>query len=292
MAQQAVAYAERGKAIFPTWPGRKTPHSHLAPHGVKDASADPVRVRAWWDLEPLAGIGFPTGRVNGLTVLDLDVKAGRDGVATYLLLCDAYEVEASDGLVTHTPNGGMHVWYATGDEPVPNTPGWAEGVDIRGDGGYVVVPPSFVRLPVGRGPGDPKRGDSSYLARYRFGDNWQVPVIPQVLLDGLRRDRWSTASTGPQTGASDELPPTDWLREHGLRPGTRNNDVHRLAARLFRQLPGRDELVVAVCREAWEATYDTSDFPWDEAERAIASARRFVTGQRDVEQGWVASWTI
>jgi hypothetical protein len=292
-AMQAIALAQAGCAIFATTPGRKTPHSHLAPHGLHDATSDLDRVTSIWSTEPLAGIGFPTGTVNGLSVVDLDVKRGMDGIGEYLRLCDFYEIEPSPGLVTHTPSGGMHIWYRTGDEPVSSLTAWADGIDVRGDGAYVVVPPSVVEVEVRPGNGDHPRGGATILAPYRWGALTGAPPIPQVLLDGIRHDRWSTTHTVPSGGSRGSLPPTDVLRERGLRPGSRNDDMHALAARLFRQLPYHESLVLDICREVYAATTQTDGFTWDEAQRAVTSARRFVAEQRESERwqlGVGTSW--
>ncbi|SJM53301.1 conserved hypothetical protein 2SC10A7.05c [Frigoribacterium sp. JB110] len=110
--------------------------------GFHAASSDPAQITGWWRRWPAANIGVPTGAVSGLVVVDVDVHGPVDGRASF-------DRAAAEGLVTgwealvRTPTGGMHAYY-------PVTPGieqrsWqagGAGVDFRGDGGYIIVPPS------------------------------------------------------------------------------------------------------------------------------------------------------
>jgi len=64
----ALAYANRhGKLVFPCH-ANKHP---LTANGYKDASRDPAIIGGWWDRNPDALIGLPTGRINGTIVLDI-----------------------------------------------------------------------------------------------------------------------------------------------------------------------------------------------------------------------------
>jgi Bifunctional DNA primase/polymerase, N-terminal len=137
----ALAYAERGWPTFPCkpWPD-KGPFTR---HGFKDATCDPAQLRAWWSHWPTALIGVPTGAAIGLSVLDIDIK--HNGFATF---ADDFGFATWPSTpTTHTPSGGAHLWFADSDCRIGNTTGKrgrgiGVGLDWRGTGGYVCVPPA------------------------------------------------------------------------------------------------------------------------------------------------------
>jgi hypothetical protein len=132
LAEAAVAYVERGWAIFPVVPRGKVPH-RFAPHGFKDATTVMGVVQAWWRAVPDLNIGLATG--HGFDVLDVD---GPDGMAALDAACA--DRESVDGPTCRTGGGGHHVYVApTG---IGNKAGLLAKVDWRGLGGYVVAPPS------------------------------------------------------------------------------------------------------------------------------------------------------
>jgi hypothetical protein len=110
--------------------------------GLTEATTDPVVIRAWWGRWPEANIGVRTGAVSGIVVLDIDSYAGGDdGLAE---LVAAYG-ELPETMEAETGGGGRHLIYAHPGETVDirNKAGLAPGVDVRGDGGYIVAPPSL-----------------------------------------------------------------------------------------------------------------------------------------------------
>jgi hypothetical protein len=125
----ALEYAESGWRVFPIKPGRKQPP--LTRHGFKNATTDPESVRRLWGRFPTANIGVATG--NGLAVIDVDSRNGG-------------EVDPSwpATLTARTPSGGVHLFYAVSERVKNSASRLARGVDVRGDGGYVVVAPSAV----------------------------------------------------------------------------------------------------------------------------------------------------
>ena len=136
----AIAYARDGRPVFPCHPDKKP----WTARGFKDATTDWNRLVGWWDKHPEAMIGMPTGKPSGLVAVDLDIDAdkGLDGVAAFnsLLPADAAPVVTR----THrTPRGGVHLLFAWPGLPVRNsTSKLSVGVDVRGDGGYIIMPPS------------------------------------------------------------------------------------------------------------------------------------------------------
>jgi hypothetical protein len=125
--------ADNGLQVFPCRP-TKAPYT---PSGFKDASSDPAVIAGWWNQWPNALIGLPTGIVSGLVVVDVDVKNGRNGFRGLV------HRELGCTFATETPSGGMHFFYRHPGGVVRNSASkFADGVDVRGDGGYVIFPPS------------------------------------------------------------------------------------------------------------------------------------------------------
>jgi hypothetical protein len=143
LATAALMLAECDIPVFPCTPGAKQP---LTVHGFHDASDDLVTVRNWWQRWPSANIGIPNGAASGVDVVDVDVHGDGNGFA-------AFERARSAGLVdgwawlVRTPSGGVHAYFLRaggGEQRSWQVPG--QHVDFRGDGGYIIAPPSRVHV--------------------------------------------------------------------------------------------------------------------------------------------------
>lgn len=131
LLEAALSYARRGWPVFPC--NGKRPYTT---NGFKDATTNLGQVMGWWRRWPNANIGVPTGRVSGLLVLDVDGDAGKAALKQLGLHTPA-TVSATTG------GGGLHFYFAHPGGNHPNTAGViGDHIDTRGDGGYVVVPPS------------------------------------------------------------------------------------------------------------------------------------------------------
>jgi hypothetical protein len=133
LAGAATSYVTRGWLVFPIVPRGKTP---LTQHGLKDATTDPRLISDWWGQWPSANIGYPTGE---RIVLDVD---GPEGEATLK------ELEETHGKLPPTLEAktgkGRHIYFAANGTPVKNSAGkLGPHLDIRGEGGYVILPPSI-----------------------------------------------------------------------------------------------------------------------------------------------------
>ncbi len=135
MLAAALAYAARGWHVFPCVQGGKTP---LTPHGFKDATTNPAIIRAWWDKTPQANVAISCGPSN-LIVIDLDVKNGVDGRESWKYFCEELRHPVPVTTSVRTPSGGEHLYF-TGH--AKSQVGFRPGIDIRGDGSYVLAPPS------------------------------------------------------------------------------------------------------------------------------------------------------
>jgi hypothetical protein len=133
--RNALRYAGRGWPVFPCVPGGKEP---LTRHGHLDATTDRSRITAWWNRWPGANIGIPTGQRSGILALDIDQPTGLDAL-------EAEHGELPATRTHSTGSGGMHYLFAypVGVELRNSAGKLAEGLDVRGEGGYIVALPSI-----------------------------------------------------------------------------------------------------------------------------------------------------
>ena len=107
--------------------------------GLKRASVDVAVVAGWWSRWPDAAVGIRTGAESGLVVLDVDPEHG--GAETLAAL--ERQHGPLPGPHVRTGGGGRHYFFAHPGGEVRNSAGrLGPGLDVRGDGGYVVAPPS------------------------------------------------------------------------------------------------------------------------------------------------------
>lgn len=143
MLEHALDYGRRGWPVFPCSPVDKTPMVKSWPAG---ASRDPDQIRAWWTRHPGAMIGVPMGQATGVFAIDPDAPDGPDGPDGLAAWRDLVAEHGCAHTHTHvTPSGGMHVLFAwQAHRPVTNREGGLKGsgINVRGQGGYIIVPPS------------------------------------------------------------------------------------------------------------------------------------------------------
>lgn len=107
-------------------------------HGLKDASSDPEQIQKWWTATPDANIGLRTGA--GLLVVDIDPARGGEDSMTALLTVNGSLPPTPEAV---TGSGGRHIYFQTDGEVRNSVSAVGAGIDIRGDGGFVVAPPSI-----------------------------------------------------------------------------------------------------------------------------------------------------
>lgn len=141
LGEAALRFSACKWPIFPLGMLGKRP---VEDGGFHNASCDEKRVSEWWFARPGANIGLVTGKASGVDVLDIDVKKA-DGFASLAELCASHG-PLPETSVVETPSGGRH-FYFRHHEGVGRRIGLWTGIDVLGDGGYVVAPPS--RTPSG-----------------------------------------------------------------------------------------------------------------------------------------------
>lgn len=115
----------------------------LTTHGFKDASSDLGTIEEWWKQHPTANIGIATGVINKISVVDVDNKPEKrkDGIAEWQKLQVEHGI-APDTFTVRTPSGGLHLYFKHRDGFKNSTDKLANGIDTRGDGGYIIAPGS------------------------------------------------------------------------------------------------------------------------------------------------------
>jgi hypothetical protein len=139
MRKHALLYAKAGWRVFPIAAGQKQPP--LLKSWQKQASSDRRVVKAWWIKWPDANIGCLTGSTVGFFVIDVDRHKEKNGRRTFAALVEQHG-EPNAALVSKTPNKGLHYFYATSEPVRSGVDVLGIGIDVRGEGGYVVLPPS------------------------------------------------------------------------------------------------------------------------------------------------------
>jgi hypothetical protein len=263
MITTAKAYADRGWAVFPCRPQAKQP---LTVHGVKDATRDYVQLGAWWKDEPDANIGIATGSVSGIYVLDLD---GQDGINEWDACCLIHGDAPT--LTARTGGGGLHLYYALpggGLASLPNTvKRLGQHIDSRGDGGYVLAPPSVHesgRCYTWLATCAPAPLPAWVIAQIR-GRGYEVAA--------QRRLASAYLATGNDAAAVRALG-EECEAVARAQPGHRNETLHTCAVKMGTLVGGGDLRAEDAYLDLLEAALVTG-LPEPEARRTIESGLRF-----------------
>lgn len=143
LADAALAYANLGVPVFPCVPGGKRP---LTRNGFHDATSSAPMVHHWWERTPDANIGLRTGARTAIGVVDVDVHGDNSGFAAFER-ARAAGLADGWGWLVRTPSGGLHAYYPLGDTGEQRS--WqapSAHIDFRGDGGYIIAPPSRITV--------------------------------------------------------------------------------------------------------------------------------------------------
>ena len=158
LLEAALKYASWGWPVFPVWwpengkcacrkgdcehPG-KHPIGKLAPKGRNSATTDPEIIKGWWGEYPKANVAIVTGPESGLVVVDIDPRNGGDDSKKKLERLGNFPTTPT----AFTGGGGEHIFLQhPGNGKKIKTKGGLggySGIDQKGDGGYVVAPPSL-----------------------------------------------------------------------------------------------------------------------------------------------------
>ncbi len=212
-------------------------------HGVRDASADPALVARW-----PGGCNAGVAGGNGLVMLDVDYLHGGDDTL--------HQLERAHGPLPRTVSattgsGGAHYYFKTGTSLGCSVGALGPGLDTRGEGGYVVAPPSI----------HPDTGHP-YC--------WDVPPSESelaVLPDWL-------AALLKENGNGNAHPVEEWreLASKGVAEGARNDRTAQLVGHLLGR--GVDPFVVLELVLAWDAQRNRPPLGGDVVARTVRSIAR------------------
>lgn len=281
MLTAALSCAAFGWPVLPCSVDDKRP---LTARGFKDATTDPDTIQDWWREYPHAMIGVPTGAPMGAFVIDIDPKDGDTAEAVLARVVAEIGQSLPPAPMVRTPRGGLHVYFAMPEgQTIGNRGGVIPGVDVRGDGGYVIVPPS-ARY------GAKAKQDGCDGVAYAWEPDADLgtlnpPAPPQVLLDFVARryeedgEETPTAPAAP-TGQSDAVrkfvlsaldAETRAVAEAGK--GTRNDTLNRAALALG-QLVGAGVLSEAAATSALEDAAAQSGLAKEDGRRSVRATIR------------------
>jgi hypothetical protein len=245
MLRTALQLAAKGLAVFPCTPGDKSP---ACAHGCKDATTDSVAIQAWWRACPDFNIGIATGAISGIFVVDVDTDGDDDGEVELKKLENQHgELPPTVEVITAD---GRHLYFKFPTVAVRNSVDrFAPGIHVRGDGGYVVAPPSI--HPSGR--------------RYCWSvDSASVIAeAPAWLIELV-----AAPTNGNGNGAT---PPAEWrdLVTNGVDEGRRNDTLTRIVGHLLRRYV--DPFVVCELVQSWNATHCRPPLLPKDVERIVNS---------------------
>ncbi|HET8909392.1 MAG TPA: phage/plasmid primase, P4 family [Ktedonobacterales bacterium] len=246
LVDYALAYARRDIPVFPCIARDKKP---LTDHGLKDATTDAEQIQRWWKRWPRANIGIPTGPQSGWLAVDIDTKAG----ATYDTLAAIGPLPTT--MTAQTGSGGLHLIFRyprNGLEVRNSASKVAQGVDVRGDGGYIVAAPSI----------HPSGGIYEWVKEIEPTPcpSWLLKLMTAV----PERPGLELLATRKATDASADDRDAYWL-DWALaqaQPGTSDAAGYKLAQQLLTD-PGVRDIDGTLAEYARMATFNTND-PFDE----------------------------
>ncbi len=232
----AVGYARRGWEVFPLRVKGKMPlvAKEHGGRGCLDATRDEDKVREWWSRWPRANIGIATGSPSGFFAIDIDPRHG--GPDTLRAHIEKHG-RLPRTIMSRTGGGGLHLLF----RHVPGIRNDAgrrlgPGLDVRGDGGYIVAPPSVHES------GRPYAWDVD-----RHPDETPIAVAPDWLVQMA-----ITPAPAPDGAVKAELPENGRrLVADGVGEGARNSAIASLSGHLLRRR--LDPLVTLDLLRCWNA---------------------------------------
>jgi len=201
--KDALGYCHRGFSVIPIVPRHKKPL--LTWERFQTQRATEKEIEEWWAKWPDANVGIVTGTISGLVVIDLDSEKAKE---EFKELLPAYDLSA----VPRSKTGkGWHLFFKHPGVPIQNRAGIIRHMDVRGDGGYVVVPPSIHH--------------SGNVYEWEVGPHGELPKLPPELFNLLTlHDRGQEQDFRERFDTARALA--------GVLEGERDETIFRLACKL------------------------------------------------------------
>ena len=246
--EAALSYAHMGLAVIPL--NGKIP---IFQNWPDVATTDEKTIAKWFQQRPDANLGIATGKKSGVFVVDIDPRHGGDKSWQMEVESHPGEIETWEDL---TGGGGRHIWFRYPAFEVRNHAGIFPGVDIRGDGGQVVAPPSIhpvTKMPYewdGFVPIQQQRISDAPLwlldiLEPKAGPRKERVIVPQLIPHGVQHHvLLSLAGVMRRMGLDAEamLPTLMYVHEHNCeKPGPRKN-IEDMAHRVMKYPPDSKEI--------------------------------------------------
>lgn len=246
MLPGALSYAGAGWPVIPLEPGGKRP---LLKNWPNQASTDPRRISEWWSRWPHANIGILTGPQSGLLAVDVDDVPGLEALQKENGPLPATRTHA-------TGSGGIHYLFRyPANVEIRNSAGkLARGLDVRGAGGFIVVPPSAT------------------TRAYELVNDLPLAEPPAWLLERLRTPERAAPATEPAPRES----PAPIQPGESIPAGRRNLELFHIACRGRARGLERPEIAAELARVNRERC--APPLGLSEIERIAASAARYPAG--------------
>ena len=217
----AKFYAKKGWDVFPCLPGDKKPAVKWADVATKDNE----QIVDWWKHQPNANIGIATGARSGLVVIDIDTAHDGEESAKGLALPET--------VTAHTGGGGRHLLYAHPGREIRNSASkLAKGIDVRGDGGYIVAPPSLH-----------PSGNHYQWAKELAPSKHALAPMPEWMITSLTTitplEYPETPEPNAKAGSGGDV----------FAPGTRNATLASLAGTMRRRGMSQESILTALLKE-------------------------------------------
>lgn len=241
----ALDYVRLGWSVIPVEPRGKRPL--LRWQVFQYRRAEVPEIADWFHRWPDANIAVVTGIVSGVVVLDLDPQQGAERTVAAL---QRDHGPLPETIEAHTGGGGRHLYFAHPGDVTANREGLLPGLDLRGDGGYVVAPPSM----------------------HPSGEPYRWVRSPQVLYP-LPLPQWLSHGDGAEQAPQGQ-PLSHWrgLLREGVSEGQRNEAIVSLAGHLLGH--GIDPEVVAELLLAWNGARCRPPLREEEVRRTLESIGR------------------
>lgn len=240
-------YLSRGFSVIPIQLRAKRPLFHWREFRERRASAE--EIREWFEKWPDANLAIVTGALSGVVVLDVDARRGGP---QNLLRLERSHARLPPTLEAVTGSNGRYLYLAHPGRPLAEKTAIESGVDLLGDGGYAVAPPSI--HPSG----------TPYLWRPAHSPA-EIPIaaMPEWLVKAA-----AGSITVPVSPSSD----WDRLAREGIAEGERRAIIASLGAHLFDQ--GVEPHVALDLLLCWSAVRCHPPLPKAEVEHIVENVGR------------------
>ena len=256
----AHAYRKKGWNIVPLFEYSKSPANVEVYDNdfgwmpgwkiLQDRMATDKEFEYWFKTQKPTGLGVITGKISGIFVVDEDSYKG-----------DGMKFDFTSCFRSKTARGGLHHFFKY-VSPI-KTSGWRQGVniEIKSDGGFVVLSPSEVSNPDGMG--------KNVIGKYRWEELCSFEKIPTLTEDDLKKYRGN---------GDGRWIPIDLHNLVNVKKGSQHNSLRTLALKTFARFR-EEEWDIAAQFIRGEAAKFEPPHPLYRVERIIQDCMKFMAGK-------------